>query len=227
VKHGTEGIDQGRRAARASARRHRGAGSKARSLFDISCLFIFCCLAACAPVRVREGAGGMPAQLAREAQLAGEGQWQLQAHLGVSDGKDGGSGELTWRQDGERYDFGVRAPVTGRSWRLHGDARGATLEGVREAPAQGRDAGEVLDRELGWHVPMAELRYWVRGLRAPAGAAEVRFGADGLPAEIRQGGWTVQYRDWFAERSPPLPRKVFATRGAYRVRLSIQDWHAP
>ena len=34
----------------------------------------------------------------------------------------------------------------------------------------------------------------------------------------------VEYRDWFTDRNPPLPKKVFATRGNSRVRVSIEDW---
>jgi outer membrane lipoprotein LolB len=51
------------------------------------------------------------------------------------------------------------------------------------------------------------------------------FGANGLPATLDQDGWHVDYREWYAERSPPLPRKVYASRDPYSVRLSIQQWN--
>jgi len=184
-------------------------------------------LAACAPVRVREDSATLRAQSEREAQLAPQTNWSLHAHLGVSNGEDGGSGDLEWLQNGDAYDFTVRAPVTGKTWRLHGDARRATLEGLRDLPSTGTDASELLQREAGWNVPMDQLRFWARGLRAPQGKAALTFDAAGLPALIEQDGWKVEYRDWFDGPPPQLPRKVFAARGKYRVRLVVERWQTP
>jgi len=184
-------------------------------------------LAACAPVRVREDANTQRAQSEREAQIAPLQDWALDAHLGVSNGDDGGSGQLSWKQNGDTYEFTVRAPVTGKTWRLHGDGRAATLEGVRDVASHDRDASVLLEREVGWHVPMDELRYWVRGLRAPTSKAQVTYDENGLPAVLEQAGWKVEYRDWFAKGSPLLPRKVFASHAKFRVRLVIEQWQAP
>ena len=77
---------------------------------------------------------------------------------------------------------------------------------------------------LGWDVPLADLRTWVRGLRAPGSAASVQYDERNLPAVIEQDGWRVEYRDWFIDRDPPLPRKVFANRADARVRMAIESW---
>ena len=73
------------------------------------------------------------------------------------------------------------------------------------------------------NVPLAKLSDWVRGVRA-AGAANVEYDAQNLPALIEQAGWKVEYRDWLADRDPPLPRKLFASRGSARVRVVIENW---
>ena len=82
----------------------------------------------------------------------------------------------------------------------------------------------ILDRELGWHVPVADLTFWARASRAPTADATIDFRNDGLPATIRQDGWTIEYPDYDATHEPPLPRKIFASRGDSRVRLSISVW---
>jgi outer membrane lipoprotein LolB len=181
-------------------------------------------LAACAPVRVKESAQTNAAQSAREAKLAPIRSWTLTAHIGVSDGKDGGSGELVWKQNGDEYDFTVHAPVTGKTWKLSGDASRATLEGVDPQPDTGRSPEQLLKDRLGWDVPLAQLSEWVRGLRAKGSSPSTTYDAQNLPTVIEQDGWKVEYRDWFTDRNPPLPKKVFATRGNSRVRVSIEDW---
>lgn len=181
-------------------------------------------LAACAPLRLREDDATLGAQRAREAAVLAQVSWQLSGRIAVSNGDDGGNAEVEWRQDGARYDLRLRAPVTGRNWRLHGDARSAVLEGVGREPVRGSDAAGLLAREVNWQLPVTELEYWVRGLRAPGAAAELVFDAAQRPARLHQSGWTIEYREYFDDRDPALPRKVFATKGRHRVRLFIEDW---
>jgi outer membrane lipoprotein LolB len=165
-------------------------------------------------------------QDARERVLAAHPSWSLQGRLGVSDARDSGSGSLEWTQHGREFRFSVHAPVTGKTWVLSGDSGHATLEGLHERPVEGRDAADLLERELRWRVPVAELSDWARGARAP-GAARIAFRADGLPGEIDQAGWKVQYLDYDLARDPPLPSKVFASKGDRKVRLAIRAWTLP
>jgi outer membrane lipoprotein LolB len=184
-------------------------------------------LAACVPaVRTKGDAAQLDAQRAREQQLAGADHWTLQGRLSISDGNGGGgSGSLTWKQDGERYTFEIRGPaISGANFRLTGGPEGALLEGLREGPLRGPDAEALMRKALGWEVPLSDLRAWVLGLRADSGAAELDFGADRLPSLLLQDGWTVDYREWDATHQPPLPKKVFAQKLPYKVRLSIESW---
>ena len=190
----------------------------------LASLIFLVVVTACAPVRTRETPASVAGQAAREAQLAGSAHWALSAHIFVSDGADNnGSGDLLWRQTGEHYDFTLRAP-TGKTWKLSGDARQAVLEGVDAQPIRGSDPERLLRERLGWDVPVADLSAWVRGMRRPDQRAALEFNAQDLPAVLDQDGWRIEYRDWFADKSPPLPRKLFASRGEARVKMSIDSW---
>ena len=57
-----------------------------------------------------------------------------------------------------------------------------------------------------------------------AGSSRVDYDVQNLPAVIEQAGWKVEYRDWLADRDPPLPRKLFASRGNARVRVVVDSW---
>jgi len=182
-------------------------------------------LVACAPVRVKQNAAtpaALAGQDAREAALAGKSRWTLEARIAVS-GANGGSGDLTWRQDGDAYSFSVRG-ANGRTLRLSGDAGHALLEGVDAQAEVGRDPQALLRERLGAEVPFAALRRWALGLRVAGDPAQMQFDEKQLPAQLVQDGWTVEYLDWFGDLSPPLPKKVFATRGKDKVRLVVQSW---
>ena len=191
-----------------------------RAVALVACALV---LAACAAPRVKPDSDLLARQAERERALSAQPNWVLSGRLGVSNAKDAGSGSLEWKQDGDAFRFSVHAPVTGKTWVLAGDAHRVVLEGLREQPVEGTDAAALLERELGWHVPVAELTEWVRAARAK-GEAEIEFRTDGLPAVIRQDGWKIEYPDYDEARQPPLPRKIFASRGEYRVRLAVSQW---
>lgn len=181
-------------------------------------------LAACSgPAKRVEHEPGLAAQSQREAEIGAADDWSLVGRLAVSDGRDGGSGRIEWRQQGERFTIDIRAPVSRRTWRLTGAPGRATLEGLDGGPRFGTDAESLLQREVGWSVPFADLKAWSRGLRG-SGRAEIEFDAAALPRQIRQRGWTVEYRGWDAS-DPPLPTRVFASSGPRRVRLVVERWH--
>ena len=192
----------------------------------VACGLALAWMAGCAPQRVRPDAGLMQAQEQRERALAAQPAWTLRGRLAVSTPQDGGSGSLEWQQDGERYRFTVHAPVTGKTWTLSGDAAHAELEGLRAEPMRGADAAALLERELGWKVPVAQLAAWARAARA-GGRAELVFRADGLPATLIEDGWKIEYPDYLDGTSPALPRRVFASHGGYRVRLVVERWQTP
>ena len=199
-----------------------------RRLFRYSLLVLPLLLSACVPaVRMKGDASLLAAQHAREQALAPVDRWVLQGRLGVSNGKDGGSGSFSWSQDGEHYEFVLRAPVTGKSFRLSGDNHGALMEGLDGGPIRGRDAESLMHRALGWDVPLSDLRAWVLGLRADSGPAELTFGEDRLPATLLQDGWSVDYREWDTSRQPPLPKKLYAAKPPYKVKLVIESWQLP
>ena len=183
-------------------------------------------LSACAAQRLRPDAARLGSQQQRESVLAARPSWSLEGRLAVSGPTDAGSGSLAWDVRGDAFRFEVRAPVTGKTWTLSGDAGRARIDGLAANAVHGEDASALVERTLGWKLPVAQFGAWVRGARAPGSKAEIEFRADGLPSVIVQDGWRVEYVD-FIDLDPPMPRRVFASHGDYKVRLAVQRWRTP
>ena len=198
-----------------------------KSTFRILAALTPLLLAACAPqqlVRNKGDATSLAQQDVREQQLSDANHWTLQGRLFVSNGQDNGTGSFTWTQNGDHYEFTLRAPITGKSFRLVGGPDGAELDGLDGGPQRGPDAEVLMRRVLGWNVPLDELRAWVLGVRAKDASAELSFGDDKLPSLLQQDGWAVSYPAWDTTRQPPLPTKVFADKPPYKVKLAIESW---
>lgn len=198
------------------------------SLFRyVAFLALLLVLVSCRTYAPRTGdAADLAQQASREAQLATLDRWSLSGRLAVSNGDDGGSGNLHWTQGVGQYELEVQAPVTRQTWRLQVKPGMARLEGLDGGPHEDTDASALLAREVGWVLPLADLASWVRGSRGD-GESTLRFAEDGLPIELVQHGWIVEYRAWDRGLSPPLPTKIFVQRGKQKVRLIVTRWHSP
>lgn len=145
--------------------------------------------------------------------------WRLEGRLAVSDGRDSGTGSVTWEQDGEYFMIGLRAPVSGQSWRLSGDGSLCTLEGLKPYPLSGSSPEALLERELGWHLPVAPLRAWLRGRPAHASVPVQRDAAGQIIGFVEQG-WSISFSQFREGR----PVRITARNPPYQVRLAIKSW---
>jgi len=66
----------------------------------------------------------------------------------------------------------------------------------------------------------------VMGLSAPKPAARPRLEllGDGRLASLEQLGWRVEYQKYQTVESLPMPTRLEASNGTYRVKLAISRW---
>jgi len=188
-----------------------------------------CALAACASGPSREALPpieGTPVahQAQRESALAAMPAWSLSGRLAISNGKDGGSGRIEWRQDGPRFDVTLSAPVTRQSWRVTGGDGDAVLEGLEGGTRTGPDAGALVFEATRWRIPVDALVRWLRGSGSPDAA--LAYAADGRLQRLTDAGWVVDYADWRRVGDVELPGRIEARQGEARVRLVVDDWAA-
>lgn len=209
--------------------------NRVRATAALACLWIVGCASHPARVQLPELSAAQVAaaeagQVARENTLAALPRWTLVGRVAVSRGREGGSGRLEWRQDGDRFEVALSAPVTRQGWRLEGDASGARLDGLEGGTREGPDATALLLEATRLDVPVAALASWARGARAETarfGPARIMFGADGRPSRLSQAGWTIDYQAWTAAGSLALPQRLNAVRDDARLRLVVDSWGGP
>ena len=95
----------------------------------------------------------------------------------------------------------------------------ATLEGLRPYPLTADSPEQLLERELGWHLPVAPLRDWLQGRPMDADTA-IEHDAEGRVTGFEEQGWTITFRDFRDGR----PTRISARKPPYQVRLAIKSW---
>jgi outer membrane lipoprotein LolB len=161
-------------------------------------------------------------QAARAARLAALQAWSMSGRIAVSNGQQGGSGRIEWKQDGKGYAVTLSAPVTRQSWRVEGGPDGATIHGMAGGPRQGPDASALVFDATHWRVPVDALGDWLLALQRDGDT--VHFGGDGRVDRIEGEGWVVGYSDWRPVEGVELPGRIEAMQGTSKVRLVVDGW---
>ncbi len=168
----------------------------------------------------------------RQAQLTALEGWELGGRVAVKHTQDSWSASLRWQQQAEAFDISFSSMLGQRMAQLKGDASVATLYLPDERAMSAANLSELLGDELGWHVPMNELRYWLVGLPVPSMVlGKAREVAKGLDAQgrlqwLEQSGWRIEYARYRSVGVLEVPKKMVLTREGTRVRFVIDHWRA-
>lgn len=160
------------------------------------------------------------------------GGFNLRGKLGVVDGTENFSARFLWRQQATAFDIDLWGPLGQGRVQLSGDER--TLE-LRDGDGSVLSRGEpesVMQRHLGWSLPLSVLPHWVRGQPAPGMPASARQRDEaGRLIRFQQLGWEVDLERYQSldgaeaeQTAPVLPYRITARRDTYRVRLAISEW---
>lgn len=156
-------------------------------------------------------------------QMAALPQWQLGGRLLIITGHETWNTSINWQQQGEHYRIMLIGPLGQGSLKLDGDPHQVTLQAHDGEPQQANDPEALLSQQLGWHVPIRSLRYWVLGLPAP-GEHEKTISNAGLLQTLRQDDWAIEFRDYQQQDGLYLPGRIFANNHQAKVRLIIGQW---
>lgn len=94
---------------------------------------------------------------------------------------------------------------------------------------RGKTAKNLMQKTLGWSIPISNLRYWVKGIPAPiktAGYYRARYDQYGHLTQLKQQGWVICYTAYVKEAGHDidLPQIIMLGRPGLKVRMTLRDW---
>ncbi|GGY79862.1 outer-membrane lipoprotein LolB [Cellvibrio zantedeschiae] len=164
-----------------------------------------------------------------QAQVEALGKWQATGKLGVKVPNDGGSMTLRWQQQPNDFAIDFTGPFGQNILGIAGKAGEVTLSEPGKAPITAKTAEELIRRNTGWTIPVAQLTFWVRGLPAPtAKITHFAPNAQGLIGELEQLGWKVTYGEYLSVNAGTetlaMPGRITAEFKDMRLTLVIREW---
>lgn len=153
--------------------------------------------------------------------------WTMQGALVLRSAGDVSRVGMRWRQTRDAYLVRFTGPLGVGLFEVEGSEAGveARFADGRRARAESPEA--LLDREVGWSVPLAGLRYWIVGAPALDGAVStMELDGQGRLARLEQAGWTVIYERYGALDDLALPERIRFSSEAVEATVVVRRWKA-
>ena len=136
---------------------------------------------------------------------------------------------LRWQQAPNDFTIDFTGPFGQNLLGIAGRAGQVTLSEPGKEPINAKTAEELIRRNTGWTIPVAQLTYWVRGLPAPtAKVTGFTPNAQGLIGELEQLGWKVVYGEYLSVNTAAgilaMPGRITAEFKDMRLTLVIREW---
>jgi len=151
--------------------------------------------------------------------------FSLQGRFSLRQGEQNYSGRLTWRHDGPDNELLLASPFGQGVAEISTSAQGAKLTTSNGETHVAADAESLIQRFLGYPLPLTKLVDWLRG-RSGTGDV-VTPDHVGRPLRLRQFPWQIEY-GYDSDDAGALPGRIFAVRldseETIELRLRIDEW---
>lgn len=151
--------------------------------------------------------------------------WSFDGRVAVRDAEaDGWNASLRWQQEGEHYDIRLAGVLGQGGARIHGNGGQAVMESADRAAQSAPSPEALMQDQLGWHVPVQGLKYWLTGRPSPDAVLNRELDHLGRLSSLVQDGWEIRYRRYGRVNGYELPLKLELNNHRLRVRLVIDRW---
>lgn len=195
-----------------------------RTLFLTCALAVLAGCAGFAGKESVEGTGNPTAWKAHKEKIAAIDGWQINGKIGIRAPSDSGSATLFWLQRKGYFDIRLAGPLSVGSARISGHTDDVVLDLSAQGRFQSNSAEDLLEKGLGWRLPLTQLFWWVRGLPAPDSPSQVTLDNDSHLNQLEQDGWHIQYLSYFEQSGYVLPERIKLKGHNLQITLVIKDW---
>lgn len=160
----------------------------------------------------------------RQAALNKIQNWDVSGKIAVQTPNDSGSASVDWAQNHSSFNISLTGPLGSGGMKLSGHPGNVTLITADGKSYTSSSPEQLLTEKWGFHLPVSNLKYWIRGLPAPGSVGNTQFDAYGRLSELSQQGWRVRYLGYSRINGIDLPTKIFANSKALNVKMMIYNW---
>ncbi|MCH9755784.1 MAG: lipoprotein insertase outer membrane protein LolB [Gammaproteobacteria bacterium] len=150
--------------------------------------------------------------------------WTITGAVAAKSKRKAWTASLDWKQYNlNRYQLRLFGPLGGGSVLVEKNGRLITYQdGGKRVTTTNID--QLFYKETGVRVPLHNLYYWVRGVKAPGAIQSSQYNATGHLITLKQGGYTIQYENYQTVKGIDLPTKLRVAGPGGHLKLVIKHW---
>lgn len=151
--------------------------------------------------------------------------WAFWGQFALDIDQHGWTAAIFWRERGLDYHIDISGPFGRTLAQLQGTSTQVILRARNKPPHTAISAQDLMHSELGWSLPVAGMRYWVRGIPAPASVIKkIRYDNQGRVVLLQQAGWHIDYLAYHTLGIQSRPKRIRMVHGNVRLILVIDRW---
>jgi outer membrane lipoprotein LolB len=130
-----------------------------------------------------------------------------------------------WEQRGPNYyHVELASSLNLAAVSITGTPQRVTLQKGNQPPVSARTPEMLMQRNLGWSLPIPSLWYWARGLPAPGRNQGARYDQYGHLVFLQQNGWRATFSGYQTVQGVDLPGVIELQRGNIFARIVVKQW---
>lgn len=196
-----------------------------RLIYIFILLGLTCCLASCATMTEKQVAQNKNISWDSRAQtLSSIEKWDLKGLIAIREARDSVSANLHWQQFGKGYHIALYGPLGSNSYELTGRPGRVELAGANGQRTIASSPEDLIAKQAGWHLPVSNLYYWIRGIPVPNVPSQKQMDAYNHLTVLNQQGWNIQYLRYTSINNIDIPSKIFLNNPQLNVKIVINQW---
>lgn len=162
-----------------------------------------------------------------QQQVSSLNHWQAEGRMAAKRGQKGGNASFVWVQQGDNYQIKLFGPFGAGSVHITGSPQFVELREANGKTSRAQSPEMLLKKTTGLQVPVAGLRYWMRGIPSPQGQYQAQtFDNQGLLQHFSQQGWVIDYDGYQSNQNLSLPSKLSLQNGDVKIKMVVTSWKA-
>jgi len=168
------------------------------------------------------GCASAPVIVHRSAQT--DATFVLNGRIKIKQGTQHDSSGIHWEHGKKEDELLLLGPLGYTAGRIHKDEQGATLDDAYGKHFAAPDAEALMQKSVGWQLPLNGLQYWVVGMPVPEVEARVERNSNGQISLLKQQGWEIRYTRYAGSKPDALPMQLEMSFEELDVLLQIDEW---
>lgn len=149
--------------------------------------------------------------------------WNIDGAFSIRQMNKSTIASYTWQQRGNSYNIRIHSSLDIYTADISGRPNYVALQRSNQQRFSARTPERLMQKQLGWHLPISSLHYWMRGLPAP-GKYQATFDTFGHLIYLQQAGWQIQFSNYISIGKVDLPRTLQLNSDRFAVKIVIKHW---